>query len=471
MVESLDAHMRASDAFSWYMERDPLLRSTVVVVLVFDRGPDAELLRDKAERASRTVPGLRHRIVEAPLRLAPPRWTVDHDFDLSWHLRTVAAPSPKTLAAVLDLARITGMAGFDRARPLWEWTLVEGLEGGRAAVVLKLHHSLTDGIGGMQIAATLFDLGPETPDPGPMPGAPEPEHLSGPGLAVDALGYRLGRLAGFARRRVASVPEDARRGVRHPIDTAKRVLGTAGSVARTVRPVTDTRSPLMTGRKLGRHYDVLDVPLDGLKRAAKAAAGTLNDAFVGAVAGGLRRYHERHGTSCEELRLTLPISIRQEGDAAGGNRITLMRFTIPVGIVDPVERMQAIHESTGEARAESSIPMTDAIAGTLNLFPSGFVGGMLKHVDFVASNVPGLPMPLFMGGARLERFYAFGPTIGAAVNVTLLSYCDTCEIGVNTDTGAVPDPEVLMNCLREDFEEVLDLGGEHDQVVLPGRPS
>jgi diacylglycerol O-acyltransferase len=471
MVESLDAHMRASDAFSWYMERDPLLRSTVVVVLVFDRCPDAELLRDKAERASRTVPGFRHRIVEAPLRFAPPRWTVDPDFDLSWHLRTIEVPSPKTLAAVLDLARITGMAGFDRARPLWEWTLVEGLEGGQAAVVLKLHHSLTDGIGGMQIAATLFDLGSEASDPGPMPEPPEPEYLSGPGLAVDALGYRLRRFAGFARRRAMSAPEDARRGVRHPIDTAKRMLGTAGSVVRTVRPVTDTRSPLMTARKLGRHFDVLDVPLDGLKRAAKAAAGTLNDAFVGAVAGGLRRYHERHGTRCEELRLTLPISIRHEGDAAGGNRITLMRFTIPVGILDPVERMHAIHHLTGEARAESSIPMTDAIAGTLNLFPSGFVGGMLKHVDFVASNVPGLPIPLYIGRARLERFYAFGPTIGAAVNVTLLSYCDTCEVGVNTDTGAVPDPDVLMDCLRGAFEEVLDLGGVHDAVLLPGRPS
>jgi diacylglycerol O-acyltransferase / wax synthase len=192
---------------------------------------------------------------------------------------------------------------------------------------------------------------------------------------------------------------------------------------------------------------------------------------VGAVAGGLRRYHERHGTTCEELRLTVPISIRHEGDTAGGNRITLMRFTIPVGIVDPVERMHAIHELTGEARAESSIPLTNAIAGTLNLFPSGFVGGMLKHVDFVASNVPGLPMPLYLGGARLERFYAFGPTLGAAVNVTLLSYCDTCGIAVNTDTGAVPDPEILMDCLHEGFDEVLALGGDHDEVLLPARPS
>lgn len=471
MVESVDVHMRASDAFSWYMERDPLLRSTVVVVLIFNRCPDRELLRDKAERASRVVPGLRHRIAEAPLRLAPPRWTVDPDFDLSWHLRNIVVPSPKTLAAVLDVARIAGMAGFDRSRPLWEWTLVEGLEGGRAAVVLKIHHSLTDGIGGMQLAATLFDLEPEAPDPGPMPEAPEPEHLSTRGLVVDALGYRLRRVAGFARSRATSVLGDARHGMRHPADTARSVLATAGSVAKTVRPVTDTRSPLMTARKLGWHYDVLDVPLDGLKRATKATAGTLNDAFVGAVAGGLRRYHERYGTSCDELRLTLPINIRHEGDPAGGNRITLMRFTIPVGIVDPVERMHAIHELTSEARAESSIPLTDAIAGTLNLFPSGIVGGMLKHVDFVASNVPGLAMPLYIGGAQLERFYAFGPTLGSALNVTLLSYRDTCGIGVNTDTGAVLDPEVLMDCLREGFDEILDLGGEHDAVSLSARPS
>ena len=113
MVDHPGAHMRSSDAFSWYMERDPLLRSTVVSVLLFDRCPDPMILREKAERASRIVPGLRHRIVEAPFRLAPPRWTVDADFDLSWHVRHVEVPPPKTLAAILDLARVTGMAAFD----------------------------------------------------------------------------------------------------------------------------------------------------------------------------------------------------------------------------------------------------------------------------------------------------------------------------------------------------------------------
>jgi len=467
MPEKRDAHMRESDAFSWYMERDPLLRSTVVTVLVFDRSPDPSLLRDKADRASRLVPGLRHLLVEPPLRLAPPRWEVDPDFDLSWHVRQVEAPAPKTLATVFELARIAGMSGFDRARPMWEWTLVDGLEDGRAAVVLKLHHSLTDGIGGMQLAATLFDLDGEPSEPGSLPDVPEPDHLSPPEVLTDALAYNWGRLTGFARRHAASVVGDAGRALRDPVGTATRGRDTVRSIARMVRPVGDTRSQLMRQRRLGWHYDVLEMPLDDLRRAAKEAGGTLNDAFVGGVAGGLRRYHERHGVECEELRVTLPISIRHEDDPAGGNRITLMRFAIPVGIADPVERLRSVHELTTRARAEPAISLTNAIAGALNLLPSGLVGGMLKHVDFLASNVPGLTAPIFIGRAQLERFYAFGPTTGAAVNATLLSYCDSCGIGVNTDTGAVPDPDVLLDCLREDFEEILDLGGEHGPVTLP----
>ena len=141
-----------------------------------------------------------------------------------------------------------------------------------------------------------------------------------------------------------------------------------------------------------------------------------------------------------------------------------MRFAIPAGIINPVERMHAIHELTNDVRAEASIPHTNAIAGALNLLPSGLVGGMLKHVDFVASNVPGLSRPLYVGRARLERFYPFGPTTGAALNVTLLSYCGTCSIGVNTDTGAVPDSAAMLACIQEGFDEVLGLGSDAVEV-------
>jgi diacylglycerol O-acyltransferase / wax synthase len=461
--------MGESDAFSWYMERDPLLRSTVVTVLLFDRRPDPVLVRDKAERASRTIPGLRHRITEAPLRLAPPRWTVDADFDLSWHVRRIEAPRPGTLGSVLELARIAGMTEFDRAHPLWEWTSIDGLERGRSAIVLKHHHSLMDGIGGMRLAAHLFDLEPGSPDPGPMPDAPEPEHLSTPALVADALSYDWQRLSNLATSQTSSVLGIVRRAARHPAEAAGRTVSTVRSIARMVRPVAETRSPLMTDRKLGRHYDALELPLDDLRRAARKVGVTLNDAFLGGVAGGLRRYHLRHDTSCEELRVTLPISIRRDDDPLAGNRITLMRVTVPASVVDPVDRMRAVHELVGRARTEPAIPFTNAVAAALNLLPPGFVGGMLKHVDLVVSDVPGLEQPLYVGDARVERFYPFGPTIGAAANVTLLSYRDTCGIGVNTDVGAVPDPDVLMDCLREDFEQILDLAGDHGSVRLPAR--
>ncbi len=157
----------------------------------------------------------------------------------------------------------------------------------------------------------------------------------------------------------------------------------------------------------------------------------------------------------------MPINIRKDGDPLGGNRITLMRFKVPVGLTDPSERMAETHRRCESVKTDRSLPYTNAIAGTLNLLPRAYIGGMLRHVDFLASNVPGIPVPLYLTGAKVERFYGFGPTIGAAINVTLMSYCGTCYVAVNVDTGAVPDPDVLMDCLREGFDEVLAVGGGH----------
>jgi diacylglycerol O-acyltransferase len=116
---------------------------------------------------------------------------------------------------------------------------------------------------------------------------------------------------------------------------------------------------------------------------------------------------------------------------------------------------------------ERSLEFTNAIAGSLNLLPRSVVGAMLKHVDFLASNVPGFAFPIYLGGSRVERYTAFGPTIGASVNLTLLSYDGTCCIGVTLDSAAVPDREVFLACLSEGFEEVLALGGDHAAPRMP----
>ena len=179
-----NGYMRASDAFSWYMERDPALRSTVVAAIWLDRPPDWDVLVARVDRISRSVPSLRQRVVESLFRLTAPRWTYDPHFDLSWRLRRVRAPSPRTRVAVLELARQSAMDAFDRDRPLWELTLVEGIKGGRAALILKMHHSLSDGVGGMQMLTLLCDLQRDPPDLGEMPPAP-------PGETMDSFLCRL----------------------------------------------------------------------------------------------------------------------------------------------------------------------------------------------------------------------------------------------------------------------------------------
>jgi WS/DGAT/MGAT family acyltransferase len=459
--------MRDSDAFTWYMERDPVLRSTVVAVAWLGQSPDWPRLARRVDQATRQIPMFRQRVLEPPGRLSTPRWTGDEDFDLAWHLRRVDAPPPHTTDTVLHLARVASMSAFDRSRPLWEFTLVDHLANGGAALIMKMHHSLTDGVGAMQLAMLLFDAEPDGTPGEPAPAGVAPEHLDTRALVRASLGRRVGGLSsalwGTARFATSSLLH----AVRHPLGTARDTLEVARSVGRTVAPATATLSPVMVRRGMTRHLAILEVGVEDLKRAAHHAGGTLNDAFLAGVTAGLAAYHDRHGESPERLRVTLPINIRTPQDPAGGNRITLMRFTVPVSIGDPAQRIRAMGRNCGFARHERSLPLTNAIAAVMNLLPAGVVGSMLKHVDFVASDVPGLTVPVFLAGVPVDGLVSFGPTIGAAVNLTLVSYAGTCSIGVTIDAKAVPDGEVLVDSLREGFEDVLALDKESGPVRVP----
>ncbi len=458
--------MRHTDALAWNMEHDPGLRSTIVVVTWLESPPDVDVLEARLDRATREAPRFRQRPVRPPGLFATPRW-VDCDVDLSIHLRRIDAPHPHTPRTVVEFARSEAMTEFDPSRPLWAMTLVEGLTEGRAALVVKLHHSLTDGLGAVQLGWLLFET---TAEPGPVPPVEvvEPEPVpSGPELTREAFGRSLRALVATARAGLGRVVPAATTTARHPVRTTLDAVATASSLGRFVMPVADTLSPVMVRRGLGRHLDMITVDLPALKAAGAAVGSTLNDAFVASVTGGLRRYHDLHGASVAHLRVTMPVSTRREDDPVGGNRFTLERFTLPTGEANPGTRVRMTGWQCRAARYEEALPLSDAVAGVLNLLPSGVVGAMLKHVDFVASDVPGVPVPLYLAGARISGSYAFGPTTGAALNVTLFSYGGTCCIGCNIDTDAVPDPDVLMDCLRQGFDEVLALAGDHPPAVSP----
>jgi diacylglycerol O-acyltransferase len=451
--------MRHSDAFTWAMEHDPRLRSTVVTVVLLERSPDWGAVRDVFARISRTMPVFRQRVVPS-LPPAPPRWEEDPDFDLDYHMRRMPAPPPGTLEAVLEMARVAHMQDFDRARALWEATLIEGLAGGRAAVLCKFHHALTDGIGGVQIAMNMFDVSKRRHSPDGLPPAPTAVPSSLFSGYRDAWRYDTGLLSKAVAGAVKAAPALLYDSVRQPAGTLRSAAAHAASVYRTVRPLNRTGSPLMTQRSLSRRLGVHQVPMPQLREAAHRGGGALNDAFVAGVAGGLRRYHEKHGVVVGDLHLTMPISLRTDSDPVGGNRITLMRFDVPVGIADPAQRISEIRKHADAARHERSLSYTQAIAGVLNLMPRWYIGSVLRHVDFVASDVPGLPIRVYLGGAPVEIQYAFGPTIGAAVNVTLLTYVDTCALGINVDTAAIPDYEVFHDALVSGFDEVLALADQ-----------
>jgi diacylglycerol O-acyltransferase / wax synthase len=461
--------MRNTDAFALGMEEDARLRSTVVTILTLDRSPDWDVLVDRLERVSRLMPMFRQRVVPTTPP-APPRWVYDKDFDLRFHLRRVMAPEPGTFETVLEMARNAEMGEFDHSRPMWTATLIEGLVDGAAAIVVKMHHSLADGIGGMQIAALVFDFQREPADLGPLPRIPSPTNL----LPLDGVRRSLEYDVGLTRKLVRGVTVGGAKllvsGAIHPRSTLRTVWSTTTSVYRTVRPINHTASPIMLDRRLIRELGVHEVPLSTLKEAGRRAGGSLNDAFLAGVTGGLRRYHERHGAAVDELVVTMPISIRMPGDAEGGNRITLMRLPLPVGESDPRVRIGEIRERALAARHEPSLKLTQDIAAGLNLLPRWYIGAILRHVDFLASNVPGTPVPVWVGGAAVTMQYAFGPTIGAGVNITLITYQDTCALGINADTGAVPDLPVFRECLVEGFEEVLALRHEPGAVTAPAKP-
>jgi diacylglycerol O-acyltransferase / wax synthase len=448
--------LRNSDAFTWSIESDPRLRSTIVTLVLLNRSPDWNELVNRFESLSRRVPTFRERVVASPAP-APPRWEFDPDFDLAFHLRRVTAAAPGTIDTLLEMARLAAMADFDRARPLWEVTLIDGLADGGAALLCKLHHSLTDGIGAVEIAMSLYDA-TEQYDQRPMPAAAAAPPAAGPLAGIrDTDAFEAGLAASAFTDSVKAAPGLIASSARHPVRTATAAWSIAASILRTTRPIRSPGSPIMLDRNRVRRLAVHEVPKDLLRGAGKASGGTLNDAFIAAVAGGMRRYHEKHRVAVEHLTVTMPISLRAPTDPVGGNRATLARFDVPVTLDDPAHRIRIIHQRAAKMRDEKSLDYTQLIAGALNLAPRWYVGSVLRNVGFIASDVPGLPMPVFLAGAAVRMQYAFSPTLGAALNVTLLSYVDTCALGINVDTGAIPDFDVFYDCLVAGFDEVLAL--------------
>jgi len=469
--------MSPTDSILWRIERDPVLRSTVTAVSILDRPPVWDHYRQRMLEVADRVPWLRQVVVDPPLGIGSPSWVAADDFDIDYHLRRVRLPERCAFDELLDFAAREAMSEFDRARPPWEFTLVEGLDGG-AALIQKFHHAATDGVGAIRLAREILD--PER----------EPQHTLKKELTMsDNATEPLSRNRLVSA--ISAMDQVAHRVAATSIDMAGATLRTGRSPARSVRSAMETLwwgarlmalipqplSPVMRSRTTNLGFGAFDIDFDQLHDAAQRANGSLNDAFIAAVLTGMRRYHEGCGQPVANLRMTLPISIRGKDDPFGGNRFVPVRFTVPVVAQDPVTTVTTISRLVQEWRDGPALKLTDNLAAALNVLPTAeltqIFGLMLRNVDFVATNVPGLRAAAYLAGAEVLRQYAFAPPSGAAVNVALLSNVDCCCIGVNMDRGAIRDPQLMMRSLREGFDEVLTLSAavepparSLDQVAL-----
>ena len=462
------AAMSDMEALMWRCESSPRLRSGGVLMEILDRVPAWDTFVATHEWAVSVVPRLRDRVVDDPLLVAPPEWVEDDGFDLAYHVRRVRLPDRGDVDELLAIAQVMAMGPFDRARPLWEALLVEGLEHGRAAYLLKLHHSLLDGAALIQ----LFDiLHPAHPKPPPD----TPPRASQPRQPASLLGKRVEVLAGATWAGAGAAVGVSSHLIREPEPTIAAAVRFVRSLARLAGPAPASPSPLMTDRGISRRLRMLDVPLAWMRAAGKTADGSVNDVFLAALTGGLRLYHEHAGTVPDELPIGFPVSLRGDDDPLGGNRFSGARIAAPVATVDPGERIRLIREQVLEARDEPALDFVARLSPFLARIPAGIVTRMTERVtrsiDLQASNFPGLARPAYLAGARVTRMYPFGPAPGSAAMVTMLSHDGTCCVGITADAAAIGDVDRFAACIRAGFDEVLALAGHSldDATDDPGQ--
>jgi WS/DGAT/MGAT family acyltransferase len=425
------------------------------------RGFSYERVRELFEARLHLVPPLRRRVVEVPLGLNNPVWIEDPDFDLDYHLRRAALPAPGGATELTAFAADVASRPLDRSKPLWEAYIVEGLERGHQAFIAKLHHSLIDGVSGVEILARLFDLSadaalvPEEP-----PGEWHPDHVP---TDVEMLGFgalALAKRPAKTIRAMGNLGQGVVRAVRRARDTALHVT----------LPLTAPRLSLNRTITPHRVVSFASVSLDDVKAVKNALGVTVNDVVLAIASGALRSYLERRDELPDRsLVAAIPTSVRVEGTPEFGNRVSSMFASLPVEIADPVERVHAVarsmtgakgvHEEVGGSTLEEWAELTAPI-----LFSRAIrVYGRLRlaervrpAVNLVVSNVPGPPLPLYFAGARLVAFHPLGPIFdGLGLNLTVMSYLDHVDFGFIACRELMPDADDLAARVPDALAELV----------------
>jgi diacylglycerol O-acyltransferase / wax synthase len=427
--------------------------------------PAMEEFLEQIRKRLHLVPRYRHKLAYTALDSGRPVWVDDPSFNLEFHVRHTALPAPGSWEQLRNLtARIFSQA-LDRSRPLWEMWLIEGLWDGKFALISKTHHSLIDGIAGVDLATVLFDV---TPEPAPLrhsgrPWKPKPE--------PDTVELVAAGLRGAVRAGVEMVG-GAVSALTHPERTLERAREAAEGVGEIVWAGLNPAPATPLNVEIGPHRRFVGIAaqLDDFKLVKNALGGTVNDVVLAVVTGALRSFLIERGVRTEgtELRALVPVSVRTIGERhEGGNRIVVMRGPLPVYIADPLQRLLFVKHAMDGLKESKQALGAEVIAGAQNFAPPTILAQAsrlnfsTRLFNLIVTNVPGPQFPLYVLGRRMERVFpvAFLPE-NHALAVAIMSYAGEMNFGLLGDFDALPDIDSIGESIKEELATLVALARE-----------
>lgn len=457
----------------WNVEKDPWLNPSGGSLSIIDGEVDPDELDRWLRAAVAALPRLRERVVPGIGRFERPSWRADPEFDFGHHVRHVELAGAGDERELLDYVALAHQEPYDRTRPLWQITLIGGVDGDRSALLMKLHHSIADGYGmaRMQERFMVREADAPVPDEVDLDALvaetcareaaedPEPSATSRALDVATAPAELSRRMAGRAAIATAdpSVWLDA-------ASSARRYARMISSQVRSESSGTSGGggSPLWTERSRHRHLEIVRVPLDRLKAAGKALGGSVNDVFMAALIDAAVAHHDTRGVPAESFNTSFVISTRSDS-AEGGNSFTPVRVSMPATPMTPAERVTSVQERVRHLRSRMvGGGLMGDLAGVVNLLPTSVTTSTARaqaaRLDFATTNVRSTSRQLYICGRKMTEIFAPGPVAGSAMIVAAISYNGTMHLMLTIDPAAITEPAALRDDIDEAFAAILATG-------------
>jgi WS/DGAT/MGAT family acyltransferase len=453
--------MSPQDASFLHVEND-VNHMHIASVAVFEGPPPAyDKIVSMIESKLPLVPRYRQKVRFVPLELGRPIWLDDPHFNLRYHIRHTALPAPGSDEQLRNLVGRVMSQQLDRHKPLWEIWVVEGLQGGHWALLSKNHHCMVDGVSGTDLLTVLMDQSPDPARESVQPWEAEPEPSDS-------------ELVSQALRERSTSPSEAVRSVRAAFRGPRRVIKELGEIGRGLGSfgsfLDNTRVESSLNGPIGPHrrWTWAESTLADVKKVRGAHGGTVNDVVLSIITGGFRELLTKRGEQVEDrvVRTLVPVSVRKEDEhGAYNNRVSAMFAELPVGVSDPVERLEAIRSQMDDLKESKQ-----AVAAETLTSLSGFAPPMLlalgarifsrleqNAVQTVTTNVPGPQTPLYAAGCKMLTARPYVPLAGSVrIGVAIFSYAGQLNFGITGDYEGAPDIEVLAHGIKTSMQELLD---------------